>query len=154
MNKNVITSISVEDFAAYLDGNLSVDSIRQIESLIQDDSFVHEIFDASQIIEQNYNRIVEEGFEIPPELLSNEFDIPNIDNDLSYTNITSGNINDNISDDISQQDDNPNTDLNQNSNLIALDDNNFFVTEPYDDQVIETNNDNNSDIDLNNNFSI
>ncbi len=78
MNKNLTSAVSIEKYAAYLDGNLTADEMLYVDSMISSDSMMMEINAIGNLCEEDKSNI-----EIPEELLKDEFEIPllNIFND-------------------------------------------------------------------------
>ena len=71
--------ISVEEFAAYLDGNLTEDGMARVSSMINNDSSMRELAEASQLIADTMDGYSTIGLELPEEILSMDFSIPEID---------------------------------------------------------------------------
>lgn len=80
MNNKIILSLSIEDFAAYLDGNLSPEVMQELVS--QND--FKELLEANSAIDQSYASIIESGYEFPDEINSSDFQLPNIDTPIDF----------------------------------------------------------------------
>lgn len=80
MNNKIISSLSIEDFAAYLDGNLSPEAMQDIIG----QSDFQELLEANSAIDQSYANIIENGFEVPDEINSSDFQIPSIDTPIDF----------------------------------------------------------------------
>lgn len=79
MDSQFISPISVEKFAAYLDGNLPEAEMQSVSSLINKNVDLAEIIDACDFIDEaiEYNSFL--GQELPEEIRSLDFEIPNLD---------------------------------------------------------------------------
>jgi hypothetical protein len=73
---NKIIPISIEKFAAYLDNNLSIDEMAQIDNAINANGNLQELISMNDAIDICS---IENEFELPEEILSGSFEIPNID---------------------------------------------------------------------------
>lgn len=83
MDKNLIPPISVEKFAAYLDGNLDEQEMQQVSRLAENDVFLHQMLDASSEIDDTLITIEEQDLPIPSEISGMNFELPDIeDNDF------------------------------------------------------------------------
>lgn len=80
MDSQFISPISIEKFAAYLDGNLSEAEMHSISLLIDGNEDLQEIIDTNDSIEDtyDYNDFVGEA-DIPNEIERMDFEIPNLD---------------------------------------------------------------------------
>lgn len=85
MNNKIISSLSIEDFAAYLDGNLSPEAMQDIVG----QSDFQELLEANSAIDQSYASIIESGFEVTDEINSSDFQIPSIDSPIDFEDPTS-----------------------------------------------------------------
>lgn len=74
--------ISIEDFAAYLDGNLSIQDTNRISDLAQEDESIKRLFDANSLIDKTLSSYSEKDLELPPEIESLSFELPNLHDDL------------------------------------------------------------------------
>lgn len=79
--------MSVEKFAAFLDGNLSVEETRDMSELIMHDSSLSKILNANIIIDDQILQMQEGGFELPEDLLTLEFDYPQLDDMADSFNV-------------------------------------------------------------------
>ena len=69
---------SIEKFAAFLDGNLPQDEIQQFSRLAEQDEMIHQILDASSIIDDTIAGFTESDLQLPPEIAGSSFEIPSI----------------------------------------------------------------------------
>lgn len=72
--------VSIEEFAAYLDGNLSDGEMQQVSSVIEKDETMQGVMDSmeqSELILADYRL---EDMQLPEEIADDEFDLPETDN--------------------------------------------------------------------------
>lgn len=89
MDKNIPSSISIEKFAAYLDGNLMPDEMEIISSKVNDDEMMQDILSASKQVEETIEGYTSDDLILPEELNSDNFEIPSLVEE-SFPNIASG----------------------------------------------------------------
>lgn len=78
MGNHFNPSVSIEKFAAYLDGNLSEGEMLQISSLIENDEALKNILDVSEQVNASLEDYASCGLQIPEELLTLDFKLPDI----------------------------------------------------------------------------
>ncbi len=84
MDKHFNPSISIEKFAAFLDGNLPQDEMQNISSNIEHDEDLKAILDTSNMIDTTLENIPDD-VQIPDEIANLEFDLPNLtDNSVDF----------------------------------------------------------------------
>lgn len=69
---------SIEKFAAFLDGNLPQDEMQQFAQLAEQDEMIHQMLDASSIIDDTIVGFTESDLQLPPEIAGPSFEIPSI----------------------------------------------------------------------------
>ena len=69
--------------AAFLDGNLSASETQGISSLIDSDASLQQFMDASSVIDESVAAFSLSDIELPQELQSLNFDLPNLDSDFN-----------------------------------------------------------------------
>ena len=79
MAKTMHNSISIEKFAAYLDGNLSIEETQDVAGLIMNDSALSELLAVNTAVDSQVQQMEESGFVLPDDLANMEFDYPHID---------------------------------------------------------------------------
>lgn len=79
MHNNLVLPVSVEEFAAYLDGNLSQENMDKVESIIATNDSMHDIALNSQTIDDTMTNIEPLELMIPDDMSSSDFEIPNIE---------------------------------------------------------------------------
>ena len=80
MNENNYFTVSEEMFAAWLDGTLSTEEENQFLAICAVDPKIQEIQEANDQVEETYEEMTTNGYQIPDEILG-DFDIPAIEND-------------------------------------------------------------------------
>lgn len=78
MDKLFNSGISIEEMAAFLDGNLSASDMQKMSSLIEKDDSLKEIVELSDQIDDNLINESSDTFDIPFDILSTEFQLPEI----------------------------------------------------------------------------
>lgn len=89
MENDFMNTISVEKFAAFLDGNLLPDEMHQITSLVEKDGMMHEIYNASNLATETLSNYSEDELALPDEIVSDNYIIPSFEIDhqqLSFDN--------------------------------------------------------------------
>ena len=72
--------VSIEEFAAYLDGNLSDDEMQRIDSVIENDESMQGVMDSMEQSELTLAEYGQEDMQLPEEIADGEFDVPETDN--------------------------------------------------------------------------
>ncbi len=73
-----INSLSIEKFAAFLDGNLPNDEMYAINKLAHQEGIVHDLIEANENIEISINEYSASDIHIPEEILSDDFELPHL----------------------------------------------------------------------------
>lgn len=79
MNKNLKTSLSVEQFAAYLDGNLMPDEMQKISSLVSKETDLRMLLETNVSIERTLAEYSDNDVALPEELRTLDFSVPEFD---------------------------------------------------------------------------
>ena len=87
---------SIEQFAAYLDGNLSQSEMQQFSQLAEHESALHQLLDASSVVENTFASFTDSDLQLPPEIMGNDFFLPDIEND-DFFSFEGGRFSDNDS---------------------------------------------------------
>lgn len=142
MAKTLSNSISIEKFAAYLDGNLSMEDTQEMSDLIMTDSSLSEILNVNTIIDNQIQQMSKQGFELPNEVATTDFAYPHF-NDMAEVLSIDGN------ETIIAHDDNPletkdglgdssnihsfnHQDFGSHHEIINLEDHSFITNHPSD----------------------
>ena len=86
MHKDFVPPISIEEFAAYLDGNLSAAEMNRVANLVNNNSDMEEIVFISDAVDEDMLTYMQDEFAYEADmsaLESSDFDIPNLDTDIS-----------------------------------------------------------------------
>ena len=86
MHKDFVPPISIEEFAAYLDGNLSDDEMQRVSSVIENDEAMQDIAVNNLSIEDALSHCESSEFTLPDELTSLDFEIPQFDDSMNFDN--------------------------------------------------------------------
>ena len=71
---------SIEKFAAFLDGNLPQNEMQQFSQLVEHDSVLNQLLDASDALDDTIAGFSDADLQLPFEISSSDFEIPDIDN--------------------------------------------------------------------------
>lgn len=69
---------SIEQFAAFLDGNLSQSEMQQFSQLAEQDSVLHQLLDASDVVDDTIAGFTDADLELPNEIIGSDFELPTI----------------------------------------------------------------------------
>ena len=69
---------SIEQFAAYLDGNLSQSEMQQFSQLAEHDGALHQMLDASDVVDNTISGFTDSDLQLPPEIVGSDFELPTI----------------------------------------------------------------------------
>ena len=86
MHKDFVPPVSIEEFAAYLDGNLTEDGMNEIASAIHSDDSLQDIMSSCHAIDDTIANYEPLQLTVPDDIYSTDFEIPQID-DNDYLNI-------------------------------------------------------------------
>lgn len=69
---------SIEEFATYLDGNLSANDMQQFTQLAAHDGALHQLLDANSLVDETLNGLTDTDLQLPSDLMSADFELPTI----------------------------------------------------------------------------
>ena len=72
--------VSIEEFAAYMDGNLSEDEMQRVGSVIENDETMQGVMDSMEQSELTLSEYTPDDLQLPEEIVDGELDLPDIDN--------------------------------------------------------------------------
>ena len=72
--------LSIEEFAAYMDGNLTDDEMQRVSSVIEYDDTMQGIMDRMEQSELTLAEYGQEDRQLPEDIADDEFDLPETDN--------------------------------------------------------------------------
>lgn len=78
MHKDFVPPLSIEEFAAYLDGNLTESGMEHVSSVISNSEYLGDIAEVSCSINDAIEQDLQEGDLLPSELSNMDFEIPDI----------------------------------------------------------------------------
>lgn len=70
--------VSIEKFAAYLDGNLPDDEMQRVETVIENDEGMQGVMDGLEQADLTLAEYGQEYIQLPEEIAGSDFDIPNV----------------------------------------------------------------------------
>lgn len=76
MDSHFKPSVSIEKFAAYLDGNLPESEMRRVASLIENDDALKSILDVSEQVDASLEDYSSDGMQIPEDIVNLNFELP------------------------------------------------------------------------------
>ena len=77
--------VSIEEFAAYMDGNLSDDEMQRVSSVIEHDDMMQDVMDSMEQSELTLSEYTPDDLQLPEEITGGGFEMPKI-GDLSPVN--------------------------------------------------------------------
>lgn len=80
MNEDMKYLVSVEEFAAFLDGNLTQEGMNRISSIVDTNKTMHDFVMSSHYIDGELTNYDSLNLSLPEELSSLDFDIPELEN--------------------------------------------------------------------------
>ena len=86
MHKDFTPPVSIEEFAAYLDGNLSDNDMKRVSTVIENNEAMHNIVLNSQSVDESLSDYEPLELVLPDGLASLDFDIPQFDNGIDIPN--------------------------------------------------------------------
>lgn len=92
MDNHFNPSVSIEQFAAYLDGNLPENEMQRISLQIENDEALKSILDISEQVDSSMEKYSSSGLEIPEELVNLDFELPNMHDTLVPLDIASADL--------------------------------------------------------------
>ena len=72
--------VSIEEFAAYMDGNLSDDEMQRVSSVIDNDEMMQGVMDSMEQSELTLAEYGQEDMQLQEEIADGELDVPETDN--------------------------------------------------------------------------
>lgn len=85
MDRNFVPPVSIEKFAAYLDGNLSEEEMDGIDALVSSNPVMEELVSISDEIDEDVQVYLQDEFAYEADMTTledSDFDIPNLDADI------------------------------------------------------------------------
>ena len=69
---------SIEEFAAFLDGNLSQNDMQQFSELAAHNGALHQLLHANSVVDETLNGFSDADLQLPTDLMSCDFELPEI----------------------------------------------------------------------------
>lgn len=69
---------SIEEFAAFLDGNLSQSEMHQFSQFAEQDETLHQLLDANSVVDESLNGFTDAELQLPSDLVGAGFELPTI----------------------------------------------------------------------------
>lgn len=69
---------SIEEFAAFLDGNLSQNEMHQFSQFVEHDETLHQLLDANSVVDDTLNGFTDAELQLPSDLVGVDFELPTI----------------------------------------------------------------------------
>ena len=69
---------SIEQFSAFLDGNLSQSEMQQFSQMVEHDGALHQLLDASSVVDNTIAGFTDSDLQLPPEIIGSDFELPTI----------------------------------------------------------------------------
>lgn len=69
---------SIEEFAAFLDGNLSQSEMHQFSQFVEHDETLHQLLGANSVVDESLGGFTDAELQLPSDLLGVDFDLPTI----------------------------------------------------------------------------
>lgn len=76
---------SIEEFAAFLDGNLSQNEMRQFSQFAAHDESLHQLLNANTVVDKTLNSFTDADLQLPSDLVDSDFDLPTISSEYAST---------------------------------------------------------------------
>lgn len=130
--------VSIEEFAAYLDGNLTEEGMSRVSTLIENDSSLQSFADNVQMVDETYANYTESELELPEEIISMNFNLPQLELDeptfFECADLQVAACTDEPIDDLNNNLEDTDIDVGDNIDMINIDDTNVeeSVTEDND----------------------
>lgn len=80
------SGISIEKMAAFIDGNLPADEMRDISAVIDEDSNLQKFIETNYIVDDAIPAILASEIELPSEIQTPDFELPSLD-DLNHNTV-------------------------------------------------------------------
>ena len=85
---------SIEQLAAYLDGNLPQSEMRQFSQQAEHDSVLNQLLDASDVVDDTIAGFTDADLQLPNEIIGSDFDLPDVDN-VDFSSLAGDSFSDN-----------------------------------------------------------
>ncbi|WP_194256716.1 hypothetical protein [Segatella copri] len=87
MHKDFVPTVSIEKFAAYLDGNLTEEGMNEVASAIHSDDSLQDILSSGYMVDETLSTYDDWNQIVQDDIFTDSFDIPNIEENLDAFDI-------------------------------------------------------------------
>ena len=87
MYKDFVPPVSIEEFAAYLDGNLTEEGMNEVASAIHSDDSLQNILSSGYMVDETLSTYDDWNQIVQDDIFTDSFDIPNIEGNLDASDI-------------------------------------------------------------------
>lgn len=87
MHKDFVPPVSIEEFAAYLDGNLTEDGMNEVASAIHNDDSMQDILSTGHMVDETLSTYEDWNQIVPEDISIDNYEIPNIEENLYLSDI-------------------------------------------------------------------
>ena len=87
MYKDFVPPVSIEEFAAYLDGNLTEDGMNEVASAIHNDDSMQDILSTGHMVDETLSTYEDWNQIVPEDISIDNYEIPNIEENLYLSDI-------------------------------------------------------------------
>lgn len=87
MRKDFVPPVSIEKFAAYLDGNLTEEGMNEVASAIHADDSLQDILSSGYMVDEMLSTYDDWNQIVPDDIFTDSFDIPNVEGNLDASDI-------------------------------------------------------------------
>ena len=87
MHKDFVPPVSIEEFAAYLDGNLTEEGMNEVASAIHADDSLQDILSSGYMVDETLSTYDDWNQIVQDDIFTDSFDIPNIEENLDASDI-------------------------------------------------------------------
>ena len=87
MHKDFVPTVSIEKFAAYLDGNLTEEGMNEVASAIHSDNSLQDILSSGYMVDETLSTYDDWNQIVQDDIFTDSFDIPNIEENLDTSDI-------------------------------------------------------------------
>ena len=87
MHKDFIPPVSIEEFAAYLDGNLTEEGMNEVASASHADDSLQDILSSGYMVDETLSTYDDWNQIVPDDIFTDSFDIPNVEGILDASDI-------------------------------------------------------------------
>lgn len=87
MHKDFVPTVSIEKFAAYLDGNLTEEGMNEVASAIHSDDSLQDILSSGYMVDETLSTYDDWNQIVQDDIFTDGFDIPNIEENLDASDI-------------------------------------------------------------------